>query len=36
MSELITDKNFADWHADVFGYGYGSGEEFWPNTKGNE
>jgi len=26
---MITDKNFADWHAHVFGYGYGSGEEYW-------
>lgn len=26
---MITDKNFADWHSDVFGYGYGSGEEHW-------
>jgi len=26
---VITDKNFADWHAAYFGYGYGSGEEFW-------
>ncbi len=26
---MITNKNFADWHNDVFGYGYGSGEEYW-------
>ena len=29
LGPMITDKHFADWHADVFGYGYGSGEEFW-------
>lgn len=28
-SVVLTDKNFTDWHADVFGYGYGSGEEHW-------
>lgn len=26
---MITDKQFRDWHDDVFGFGYGSGEEFW-------
>lgn len=24
----ITDKNFIDWESTVFGYGYGTGEEF--------
>lgn len=26
---MISDKNFADWHSDVLGYGYGTGEKHW-------
>ena len=25
---MITDKHFADWESDCFGYGYGTGESF--------
>jgi hypothetical protein len=24
---MLTDKHFIDWYADVFGYGYGTGDE---------
>jgi hypothetical protein len=24
----MTDKNFIDWESQVFGYGYGTGEEY--------
>jgi hypothetical protein len=26
VTEVVTDKHFADWESDVFGYGYGTGE----------
>lgn len=25
---MITDKHFRDWHSYLFGYGYGTGEEY--------
>jgi len=30
MMAKTPDENFIDWEADAFGFGYGSGDPFWP------